>query len=118
MERFLSVSNNVYRKSCSARVNFHKINGAKPISSIANPSVLLGKHRVLPCERGSGSLHLLLAACSLEHGPRSEQPYPSASPAPRACAPGQSPASLTVLFAVSSREMAGHPGRSAQPSKD
>lgn len=86
--RLLSMTNNVYHKSCSARVHFYKINGAKTISSIANPSVSLGERRDPPRERSSGSLHLL-PACSLEHWPRSEQPYPSVSPAPSVCTAGQ-----------------------------
>lgn len=66
--RLLPIANDVYYKSCSARINFYKINGARTVSLIANPSVSLGKHRDLPCEHGSGSLHLPLTACSLSCG--------------------------------------------------
>lgn len=60
--RLLSIANDVYYKSCSARISFYKINGARTISLVANPSVSLGKHKALPCEHGSGSLHLPLLA--------------------------------------------------------
>lgn len=92
------INDNVCHKSCSARVSFYKINGAKTISSIANCSVPLGKHRALPCEHSSDSLHVLPAACSLEQWPRSEQPYPSA------CTAGQSLPRWPIIFAVSSRD--------------
>lgn len=91
------INDNVYHKSCSARVNFYKINGAKTISSIANCSVSLGKHRALPCEHNSDSFRVLPAACSLEHWPRSEQLYPSA------CTAEQSLPRWLVIFVVSSR---------------
>lgn len=97
------INDDVYHKSCSARVNFYKINGAKTISSIVNPSVSLGKHRDLPCEHGSGSLHLLLAA--VPERIRSTKCLHSRA--------------VPCLFGLSSlQRVAGHPGRSAQPSKD
>lgn len=113
--RLLSIANDVYYKSCSARIGFYKINGARTISLVANPSVSLGKHRALPCERGSGSLHLPLPACSPELWPRAEQLYPKVSPAPSACTAGLSSAPWTVIFAVSATETTSCPGRSAQP---
>lgn len=95
--RFPSIANGVYYKSCSARINFYKINGARTICLIANPSVSLGKHRALPCERGRGSL----TSPSLPvpwSWPRAQQLHPRVSPAPRACTAGLSSAPLTVIL--------------------
>lgn len=83
--RLLSIANDVYYKSCSARIIFYKINGAKTISLIANPSVSLGKDRDLPCEHGSGSLHLPLNCLFPELWPRAEQLHPRLSPAQQGC---------------------------------
>lgn len=85
---------------------------------IANPSVSLGKHRDLPCDHGSGSLHLPLTACSLELWLRAGQLYPRVSPPPSACTAELSSAPYIVTFAVSGRETTSCPGRPAQPRED